>query len=247
MRPMPVAPSIEQYQFIEGTHMKALSLRSAACLALALGSPLAHAGLVVWQVSGTVGYVYPDDNPQLPFPVSTGESVVLDMTVDTTAQGYTSYPGQESYGNVVGATMNVGGNVLSLDSNGETVGGTNIDYNSPFGTSQYLNGISMSAQNPVSKVEASWYLQTVGDLNATPINSFSMLQQPPALADFQTVGVEVWPYGDQYQFEFLASINNLAVTPVPLPAASVVLLGGLVFVFGTALRRDPRAGKTVSR
>ena len=36
--------------------------------------------------------------------------------------------------------------------------------------------------------------------------------------------MEIWPYeGDQYQFEFLASIDNLTVTPVPLPSSVVTL------------------------
>lgn len=74
------------------SRMSSLSRRLGTCLALLLCAPLAHAEMVVWKASGTIGYIYQPLNPnnEIPFPVSAGESVTLDMTVDTTEQGYIS-------------------------------------------------------------------------------------------------------------------------------------------------------------
>jgi hypothetical protein len=206
--------------------------------------------MVVWQASGTIGYIYQPLNPnnEIPFPVSAGESVTLDMTVDTTEQGYISTPGQETYDNVVSATMNLGGHVFAFTPPPYgTTGFTNVDYNMPFGTSQYLNGIAMTAEDYTSKITTSWYLQTVGGLNSTPLTSSNMLSQPPSLTAFQTVGMEIWPYeGDQYQFEFLASIDNLTVTPMPLPSSVVTLLSGLLLVIAVRSRLGPHQSQPIA-
>jgi hypothetical protein len=67
-----------------------------------------------------------------------------------------------------------------------------------------------------------------------------MLQQAPDIKAFTRAGIEAWPEGQPYQFEFLARINNLTVSPVPLPTSPVTLFSGLLVVYAAALRRRPR-------
>jgi hypothetical protein len=175
--------------------MKTALLRAGVCLALALGSSMAHAEYVDWRATGTVSLVNTGD-PQLPFPVVNGDSVVLDMVVDTTVSGSLTETQQMTYDNVVSATINIEGHTLAFNSSSGNPGWVNVDDNMPFGNGQYLNGISMSAEDSTSHVEASWYLQTVGGLNTTPITSLNMPQQPPNIGAFANAGIEVWPEGD---------------------------------------------------
>jgi hypothetical protein len=67
-----------------------------------------------------------------------------------------------------------------------------------------------------------------------------MLSQPPSLNAFTAVGIEVWPFqGDGlYVPQILASIDNLTVTPVPLPGSAIALLSGMLLLT-LALRRSP--------
>jgi hypothetical protein len=209
--------------------------------ALVLCSSLAHATEVTWQVTGTVEVVQ-DSAPQLPFPVSVGDSVTLDLTIDPDdTDGTLVGPGDMRYDNVYSATLNVAGHVLSLNSTptGGLPGTTSVLYNSAVGNNQYENGISVNVQESANHPLVSWYMETVGGLNSTPLKSLAMPQQPPTKAGFTNVGIEVSPLGSSYEYEFLASVSSVTVTPVPLSSSWLALLGGLLLLGATGLRRPP--------
>jgi hypothetical protein len=58
-----------------------------------------------------------------------------------------------------------------------------------------------------------------------------------SLALMQSYAAPALPLGSPYRYEFLASINDLTVTPVPPPTSAVTLLSGLILLGGLAFRR----------